>query len=225
MNITNKSDCLLNKNKWERHKYNFDNLGQALMSLFVLASKDGWVDIMYNGLDAVGVDQQPSKNHNPWMLLYFISFLLIVAFFVLNMFVGVVVENFHKCRRHQEAAEAKRREEKRLKRMEKKRRSKEKELADVVLGTALRSMPTLPHPPRSIHRPRHCTVTTTPTKHHHKETPVLWPLDFPSRLNSSTLQPERALAGQTVSSCPLEMLTLRTTCRETGGNDFLFICD
>ncbi|XP_047673621.1 voltage-dependent T-type calcium channel subunit alpha-1G isoform X7 [Tachysurus fulvidraco] len=122
-NITNKSDCLLFKYKWVRHKYNFDNLGQALMSLFVLASKDGWVDIMYDGLDAVGVDQQPIMNHNPWMLLYFISFLLIVAFFVLNMFVGVVVENFHKCRRHQEAEEAKRREEKRLKRMEKKRRN------------------------------------------------------------------------------------------------------
>ncbi|XP_066522110.1 voltage-dependent T-type calcium channel subunit alpha-1G isoform X2 [Hoplias malabaricus] len=121
-NITNKSDCMLAKYKWVRHKYNFDNLGQALMSLFVLASKDGWVDIMYDGLDAVGVDQQPVMNYNPWMLLYFISFLLIVAFFVLNMFVGVVVENFHKCRRHQEAEEAKRREEKRLKRLEKKRR-------------------------------------------------------------------------------------------------------
>lgn len=121
-NITNKSDCLLASYKWVRHKYNFDNLGQALMSLFVLASKDGWVDIMYDGLDAVGVDQQPVMNYNPWMLLYFISFLLIVAFFVLNMFVGVVVENFHKCRRHQEAEEAKRREEKRLKRLEKKRR-------------------------------------------------------------------------------------------------------
>ncbi|KAM4716306.1 voltage-dependent T-type calcium channel subunit alpha-1G isoform 3-T3 [Anableps anableps] len=121
-NITNKSDCLHASYKWVRHKYNFDNLGQALMSLFVLASKDGWVDIMYDGLDAVGVDQQPIMNYNPWMLLYFISFLLIVAFFVLNMFVGVVVENFHKCRRHQEAEEAKRREEKRLKRMEKKRR-------------------------------------------------------------------------------------------------------
>ncbi|XP_028823971.1 voltage-dependent T-type calcium channel subunit alpha-1G isoform X3 [Denticeps clupeoides] len=121
-NITNKSDCLLASYRWVRHKYNFDNLGQALMSLFVLASKDGWVDIMYDGLDAVGVDQQPTMNYNPWMLLYFISFLLIVAFFVLNMFVGVVVENFHKCRRHQEAEEAKRREEKRLKRLEKKRR-------------------------------------------------------------------------------------------------------
>lgn len=31
---------------------------KALMALFVLASKDGWVNIMYTGLDAVGVDQQ-----------------------------------------------------------------------------------------------------------------------------------------------------------------------
>ncbi|XP_023508508.2 voltage-dependent T-type calcium channel subunit alpha-1G isoform X13 [Equus caballus] len=129
-NITNKSDCAEASYRWVRHKYNFDNLGQALMSLFVLASKDGWVDIMYDGLDAVGVDQQPIMNHNPWMLLYFISFLLIVAFFVLNMFVGVVVENFHKCRQHQEEEEARRREEKRLRRLEKKRRSKEKQLAE-----------------------------------------------------------------------------------------------
>ena len=33
-------------------------LFKALMALFVLASKDGWVSIMYNGLDAVGIDQQ-----------------------------------------------------------------------------------------------------------------------------------------------------------------------
>jgi len=30
------------------------------MALFVLASKDGWVNIMYTGLDAVGVDMQVS---------------------------------------------------------------------------------------------------------------------------------------------------------------------
>uniref|UniRef100_A0A8C1PFT4 Voltage-dependent T-type calcium channel subunit alpha n=1 Tax=Cyprinus carpio TaxID=7962 RepID=A0A8C1PFT4_CYPCA len=123
-NITNKSECLQAKYKWVHRKYNFDNLGQALMSLFVLSSKDGWVSIMYDGLDAVAVDQQPIRNHNPWMLLYFISFLLIVSFFVLNMFVGVVVENFHKCRQDQEEEEARLREEKRQKRMEKKRRSK-----------------------------------------------------------------------------------------------------
>lgn len=43
---------------WVNRKYNFDDLGKALMSLFVLSSRDGWVNIMYTGLDAVGVDQQ-----------------------------------------------------------------------------------------------------------------------------------------------------------------------
>uniref|UniRef100_A0AAX7T0C3 Voltage-dependent T-type calcium channel subunit alpha n=1 Tax=Astatotilapia calliptera TaxID=8154 RepID=A0AAX7T0C3_ASTCA len=133
-NITNKSDCLQANYRWIRKKYNFDNLIQALMSLFVLSCKDGWVTIMYDGLDAVGVDQQPKRNNNPWMLLYFISFLLIVSFFVLNMFVGVVVENFHKCRQDQEEEEARLREEKRLKMKEKKRRSKENEGAEAKLG-------------------------------------------------------------------------------------------
>ncbi|MEQ2220436.1 hypothetical protein ILYODFUR_005445, partial [Ilyodon furcidens] len=121
-NITNKTECLQAGFRWIRRKYNFDNLGQALMSLFVLSCKDGWVSIMYDGLDAVGVDQQPKRNNNPWMLLFFISFLLIVSFFVLNMFVGVVVENFHKCRQQQEEEEARLREEKRQKRLEKRRR-------------------------------------------------------------------------------------------------------
>ncbi|XP_061882583.1 voltage-dependent T-type calcium channel subunit alpha-1H-like isoform X2 [Entelurus aequoreus] len=121
-NITNKTQCRDAGYRWLRRKYNFDNLGQALMSLFVLSCKDGWVSIMYDGLDAVGVDQQPIRNNNPWMLLFFISFLLIVSFFVLNMFVGVVVENFHKCRQQQEEEEARLREEKRQKRLEKRRR-------------------------------------------------------------------------------------------------------
>ena len=65
-NITNKAECLQHEeNRWINQKYNFDNLGSALMSLFVLSSKDGWVDIMYHGLDAVGIDQQVGiKCHN-----------------------------------------------------------------------------------------------------------------------------------------------------------------
>lgn len=43
-------------------------LVQALMSLFVLASKDGWVNIMYHGLDAVAVDQQVCRQVNNILL-------------------------------------------------------------------------------------------------------------------------------------------------------------
>ncbi len=76
-----------------------------MLTLFVLASKDGWVQIMYNGIDAVDVDIQPKKNYNEAKIIYFISFILIVSFFFLNMFVGVVIENFHKCRAQQELNE------------------------------------------------------------------------------------------------------------------------
>lgn len=102
------------------------------MSLFVLSSKDGWVNIMYTGLDAVGVDQQPIENYNEWRLLYFISFLLLVAFFVLNMFVGVVVENFHRCRQEQEQEEKAFRAMKRAQKMEKRRKSKKTSTVDTV---------------------------------------------------------------------------------------------
>jgi hypothetical protein len=66
---------------------------------------------------------QPRENFNEWRLLYFISFLLLVGFFVLNMFVGVVVENFHKCRESQEKEERAMRAAKRQGKLEKKRKS------------------------------------------------------------------------------------------------------
>ena len=109
------------------------------MSLFVLSSKvnlkaihrhtklnfktqDGWVDIMYHGLDAVGIDKQPQQNYNEWRLVYFISFLLFVGFFVLNMFVGVVVENFHRCREELEKEERAARALKKAKKIEERRK-------------------------------------------------------------------------------------------------------
>lgn len=59
--VRNRTECENRPgNVWINRKYNFDDLGKALMSLFVLSSRDGWVNIMYTGLDAVGVDQQVS---------------------------------------------------------------------------------------------------------------------------------------------------------------------
>ncbi|CAF3704659.1 unnamed protein product [Adineta steineri] len=122
-NITTKQQCeTTSDHRWKNQQYNFDNLGQALLALFVLSSRDGWVQIMYNGIDAVDIDRQPIRNYNEAKLIYFISFLLLVGFFVLNMFVGVVVENFHKCRAEQEREEKARRTAKRAKKIERKRR-------------------------------------------------------------------------------------------------------
>ena len=76
-NVRNKTDCLADKrNVWLNRKYNFDDLGKALMSLFVLSSRDGWVNIMYTGLDAVGVDQQVTRSSAPILFPYYIIYRL-----------------------------------------------------------------------------------------------------------------------------------------------------
>jgi len=98
--IFTKADCIRlatdGENAWQNQAYNFDHLGNSLMTLFVLSSIDGWVEIMYNGIDSVGVDMNPKENHREGLAFFFVAFLLIGGFFIINMFVGVIVENFQK---------------------------------------------------------------------------------------------------------------------------------
>lgn len=51
---------------------------------------------------------QPIKNYREWRLAYFIPFLMLGGFLVLNMIVGVVVENFQRCRERLEDEEKQR---------------------------------------------------------------------------------------------------------------------
>lgn len=87
-------DCNVAGGKWSRRRYNFDNVLEALVTLFVVSSRDGWTEIMRNGLDSTGDERHPKEDANLMAVLYFVTFLLIVGYFVISMFVGVIVENF-----------------------------------------------------------------------------------------------------------------------------------
>ena len=80
--VRNRSQCKNASFLWDVDSYNFDSMPEALMSLFVISTLDGWADITRNGMACVGPDIQPIPNYNKWMALYFVSFLLIVVFFV-----------------------------------------------------------------------------------------------------------------------------------------------
>ncbi|KAK9816645.1 hypothetical protein WJX72_003272 [[Myrmecia] bisecta] len=77
------SPCL-----WQNSQFNFDNFAQAMVTLFVAATGQGWTALMYSGIDAVGVDAQPQPNHRLVLALYFISYIVLGSFFCLNLFVG-----------------------------------------------------------------------------------------------------------------------------------------
>ena len=94
INITTKNDCLTLHGTWVNFEYNFDNFLNACIVLFVVISRNGWAKIMHVAIDSVGPDTVPSVDNQPIVAVYFVSFILIVSYFVLHMFAGVTVENF-----------------------------------------------------------------------------------------------------------------------------------
>jgi len=77
---------------------NFNNVFSAMALLFEISSTEGWVDVMFTAVDQRGIDMQPVKNSNMIWILFFVLFLLVGAFFILEMFVGVVIDNFNHMR-------------------------------------------------------------------------------------------------------------------------------
>lgn len=51
---------------------------------------------MYKGIDSVDVGKQPKYNNNQLLSLYFISFIVIGNIFILNLFVGIVIDKFNR---------------------------------------------------------------------------------------------------------------------------------
>lgn len=63
-----------------------------MLALFEMSTLEMWLDVMYNGIDAVGVDQQPERDHNITVAIFYVAFIIIGAFFVLNLFVSVTID-------------------------------------------------------------------------------------------------------------------------------------
>eukprot|EP00746_Dinoflagellata_sp_MGD_P076201 gnl/MRDRNA2_/MRDRNA2_30674_c0_seq1.p1 gnl/MRDRNA2_/MRDRNA2_30674_c0~~gnl/MRDRNA2_/MRDRNA2_30674_c0_seq1.p1 ORF type:complete len:1012 (+),score=166.39 gnl/MRDRNA2_/MRDRNA2_30674_c0_seq1:174-3038(+) len=74
----------------------FDNILEAIQTLFEISTTEGWVDVMYSAVDARGPYLEPSRDENEMASLFFVWFILVGTFFILNLCVGVIVDNFNK---------------------------------------------------------------------------------------------------------------------------------
>lgn len=81
---------------WGPPPFHFDHVGAGLLTVFEVASGEMWPDIMYVAVDSVGVDQPLQTDYNPAAALYFICINVVCAFFMLEIFTGVVIDNFNK---------------------------------------------------------------------------------------------------------------------------------
>jgi cell division protein FtsL len=88
------SNCTSAGYDWVNAPLHFNHLGAAYTSLFSIVTLDGWMYVMWNGVDAVAVGHGFEVNYNMSAALYFISFVVVASFFFLNLFVSVLIEGY-----------------------------------------------------------------------------------------------------------------------------------
>ena len=62
--------------------------------MFEVATLEMWLPIMYNSADIVGYDKQPVRDASKGMEMFYVCFIIVGGFFLLNLFVGVTIEKF-----------------------------------------------------------------------------------------------------------------------------------
>nr|ANW06229.1 voltage sensitive sodium channel protein [Musca domestica] len=93
--IPNRNACKSENYTWENSAMNFDHVGNAYLCLFQVATFKGWIQIMNDAIDSREVDKQPIRETNIYMYLYFVFFIIFGSFFTLNLFIGVIIDNFN----------------------------------------------------------------------------------------------------------------------------------
>uniref|UniRef100_A0A8D3DN37 Sodium channel protein n=1 Tax=Scophthalmus maximus TaxID=52904 RepID=A0A8D3DN37_SCOMX len=79
--------------RWKNVKINFDNVAAGYLALLQVATFKGWMQIMNAAVDSPR--EQPEYEINLIMYLYFVVFIIFGAFFTLNLFIGVIIDNFN----------------------------------------------------------------------------------------------------------------------------------
>lgn len=106
-------DCFEKNFTWKNSKISFDHVGVAYLALFQVVSYrtnnsdivilhflpkatfEGWMEVMADAVDARGVHKQPQREANLYAYIYFVIFIVCGSFFTLNLFIGVIIDNFN----------------------------------------------------------------------------------------------------------------------------------
>ncbi|PNJ50045.1 CACNA1S isoform 2 [Pongo abelii] len=84
----------LRRREWVHSDFHFDNVLSAMMSLFTVSTFEGWPQLLYKAIDSNEEDVGPIYNNRVEMAIFFIIYIILIAFFMMNIFVGFVIVTF-----------------------------------------------------------------------------------------------------------------------------------
>lgn len=94
--INDKYDCINFGGQWIQSDNNFDNIFEAIMTLFQMTMV-GWVVQMQQGMwsRGAGLTKDPEQKSSA-IAFFFILYIIVCSFFILNLLMGVVISSFNR---------------------------------------------------------------------------------------------------------------------------------
>uniref|UniRef100_A0A672IF76 Voltage-dependent L-type calcium channel subunit alpha n=1 Tax=Salarias fasciatus TaxID=181472 RepID=A0A672IF76_SALFA len=87
-------DTVVAKREWLNSDFNFDNVLYGMLALFTIATFEGWPKLLYRAIDSDQEDMGPVFNNRIDVSIFFIIYIILIAFFMMNIFVGFVIVTF-----------------------------------------------------------------------------------------------------------------------------------
>uniref|UniRef100_A0A672YTX4 Voltage-dependent L-type calcium channel subunit alpha n=1 Tax=Sphaeramia orbicularis TaxID=375764 RepID=A0A672YTX4_9TELE len=87
-------DTVLAPREWLNSDFNFDNVLYGMLALFTVSTFEGWPKLLYRAIDSDQEDMGPVFNNRVDVSIFFIIYIILIAFFMMNIFVGFVIVTF-----------------------------------------------------------------------------------------------------------------------------------
>ncbi|XP_073723927.1 calcium channel, voltage-dependent, L type, alpha 1S subunit, b [Misgurnus anguillicaudatus] len=87
-------DMEIHERKWVNNNFNFDNVLNGMLALFTISTFEGWPELLYTAIDSDSVNSGPVFNNRVGISIFFVIYIIIIAFFMMNIFVGFVIVTF-----------------------------------------------------------------------------------------------------------------------------------
>ena len=97
--LQNKWDCINSGGDWKNSNLNFDNVPEAMATVFVLSNSVDWSKIMFHAAKAQGKDLMPTYGQDipsPLVSLFIVAVVMLGNFFIMNLFIGVLISKYNR---------------------------------------------------------------------------------------------------------------------------------
>ncbi|KER32041.1 hypothetical protein T265_01820 [Opisthorchis viverrini] len=79
---------------WMNNPLNFDYVPNAMLTLFAVSTFEGWPGLLYRSIDSYAEDYGKVYNNRPIVAIFYVAYIIVIAFFMINIFVGFVIVTF-----------------------------------------------------------------------------------------------------------------------------------